>query len=109
MTTMPLVANAKLPNELRWLFWEMDFESLDPERHADSILARVLERGRMAEVRWAIGYYGMSRIHRFFREVGHPELSDRTVAFWRAVFKAEDETWASPPAWRRNSSAPWID
>jgi hypothetical protein len=105
---MPLVARTKLPSRLRWLFWEMDFESLDPERHADSILARILERGCMADVQWAIRYYGMERIHRFFREAGSPELSKRTIGFWRAVFKAEDEKWASPPAWRKNSSAPWI-
>lgn len=109
MATLRRVRRTKLPKALRWLFWELNFDSLDPERHADSILARILERGRMVDVQWAIRHYGKERIHRFFREVGHPELSDRTVSFWRAVFKAEDEKWASPPAWRRDSSAPWID
>jgi hypothetical protein len=94
---------------MRWLFWEMRLESLDSERHADTILARILERGRMVEVRWAIQHYGLDRIHRFFREVGHPEISERTIAFWRAVFNARDEEWASPPAWRKSNSAPWID
>ena len=102
------MSKRKLPHRLRWLFPELDLESLDAERDAHSILPRILERGRMVDVRWAIGRYGMERIHRFFREAGHPELSDRTIAFWRAVLKAEDETWASPPAWRRSSSAPWI-
>ena len=100
---------AGLPDDLRWLFWEHDFDALDPARHADSILARILEHGRMVDVRWAIDRYGLERIHRFFREVGHPELTDRTLAFWRAVLRAENETWQSPPAWRKSSSAPWID
>lgn len=99
----------RLPDQLRWLFWEFDFEDLDLRRHAATILARVLEQGRMADVRWAIAAYGLDGIHRFLREVGHPELSDRTLHFWRAVFDAEDERWASPPAWRSSSSAPWID
>jgi hypothetical protein len=98
-----------LPVELKWLFWEMDFAALDPTAHADSILARILERGRMADVRWAIDAYGMERIHRFLRDVGHPELSERTIAFWRAVLHAEDETWESPPAWRKSSSESWLD
>lgn len=102
------MARPRLPSQLRWLFWEVDFDALDPDRHAAAILARILERGRMADVQWAIGFYGMERIHRFLRETGSPELSDRTVTFWRAVFKAEDEKWASPPAWRRDRSAPSI-
>ena len=44
-----------------------------------------------------------------FWDVGHTELSERTLRFWRAALKAKDETWASPPAWRKSSAAPWID
>lgn len=99
----------RLPRFLRPLFWELDFDRLDVEAHADSILARVLESGRMRDVRWLVATYGWDRIHRFFREVGHPELSPRTIAFWRAILRAEDEPWASPPAWRRTSNAPWVD
>lgn len=98
-----------MPEGLRWLFWEVDFDALETDRDADFVIPRVLEFGRLAEVRWAVGHYGLDRIHRFLREHGHPELSGRTLAFWRAVLKAEDETWASPSAWRRNSGAPWID
>ncbi len=88
----------RIPEELHWLFWELVPSELDAEVHADSILPRILEHGGLAEVRWAIGHYGLERIHTFFRDVGHPELSTRTTGFWRAVFKAEDETWAAPPA-----------
>jgi len=100
---------ARLPNKVRWLFWEMDFASLDTERHADYILGRVLEQGRLEDVRWVIKRYGLERIHKFFREVPDPELSARTLAFWRCVFKAKKETWASPPAWRKNSRPLWVD
>ena len=39
---------------------------------------------------------------------GHPELSPRTLAFWRAALHAEDELWRAPPAFRRRSSAYWV-
>jgi hypothetical protein len=87
----------------------MDAASLDLDRHRDTILARILEHGRMEDVTWALRTYGPERIHEFFRVVGHPELTPRTIAFWRCFFRAGEETWASPPAWRRSSSAPWID
>ncbi len=98
-----------LPDERRWLFWEVDPAKVDVSEHADYVLARILEHGRMEDVRWAVATYGLERIHRFFREVGHPELSDRTLAFWRAALRAEDEPWATPPAWRKSRSVPWID
>jgi hypothetical protein len=98
---------ARLPRTMRWLFWETDFDALDPSKHANFILARVLEHGRMPEVRWVIATYGLERIHHFLRDVGHPELSARTLAFWRAVLRAGSERWASPPAWRKSSIARW--
>jgi len=98
-----------LPSRLRWLFWNVDFNALDPERDANTILARVLERGRLEDVRWAMDSYGLDKVHAFFRDTGHPELTARTIAFWRVVLDAEEETWASTPEWRQSSSAPWIE
>lgn len=98
---------AAIPDELRWLFWNADFEALDCDAHADGVLARVVEHGDLVAVRWALGHFGPERIHRFFRDVGHPELSMRTLAFWRAFFDAEDEEWAQAPPWRRTSGVSW--
>jgi len=99
----------RVPARMRSLFWNVDFERLDVNRNADAVIARVVEFGKFVDVQWAIRFYGQERIHRFFKEVGSPEISDRTVAFWRAFFHAEGEAWPRPPAWRRNSSVPWID
>jgi hypothetical protein len=98
----------KVPAPHRWVFWDVDAARLDTQRSADYVLPRILEFGGIAEVRWAIATYGMDGIHRFLKDRGHPELSDRTLGFWRAVLNAEKETWASSPAWRKSSGAPWI-
>ncbi len=100
---------AQIPKPYHWLFWDTDARKLDTKQAQNYILPRVLEFGRLEEVRWIIATYGLDTIHAFLRDVGHPELSPRTLAFWRAVFKAQDETWASPPAFRKSSAAPWID
>ncbi len=99
---------AKVPAAHRWVFWDVDAARLDTARSADYIIPRVLEFGGIAEVRWLLATYGMGGVHRFLRDVGHTELSERTLCFWRAALKAEDEVWASPPAWRKSSAAPWI-
>jgi hypothetical protein len=93
---------------MRWIFWDVDFDALDPERDADAILARVLEEGRLADVRELLSRYEEERVRRFFRDVAHPLISDRTRAFWRAYFDAENEPWAMPPDFRKSSAAPWI-
>jgi hypothetical protein len=100
---------APVPLEHRWVFWEADADQLDTGAHGDYLLGRILEFGDMAAVRWAIDTFGMERIHRFFRDVGHVEISERTKRFWRAVFQAWGEPWADPGAWRKSTGAPWID
>lgn len=99
----------RVPKSHRWIFWETDAARLDVERDADYILGRALEAGGIAEVRWLVRTYGLPRIHAFLRDVGDVEISERTRRFWRHVFHAENEPWADPGAWRRNSGAPWID
>lgn len=98
-----------IPEGQRWLFWDLDPTELDLAKHANYIIPRVLEKGRLVDVRWLLSCYGASRIHQFLAEVGHPELSARTLAFWRAFFEAKRETWKSPPSFRRSSSPPWHD
>ena len=97
------------PRRMKSLFWNVAFERLDVERDADFILSRILERGRLTDVRWALERYGLDRIHRFFVSAPRPELSPRTIRLWRVVLGAQEERWPEPPAWRRNSSAPWVD
>jgi len=94
----------RLPDDLRWLFWNAELADLDTDVHADGIIARALEHGDMSAVRWVLDTYGEERIHAFLRDVGHPELSEPTTIFWRAYFRAEEEQWATTP-WRRSSAA----
>lgn len=92
---------------MHWLFWEVDPASVDAQRDASYVIARILEHGTLADVKWAVQKYGFDRIHLFFRDVGHPELSKRTLRFWRALFNAGEEKWAGPPSWRKTSAVPW--
>lgn len=100
-------ASAGVPEQVRWLFPEFQLSALDADRDRNLILARVLERGRLSDVQWAMGRFGDEGILDFLRNGACPELSARTLSFWRAYFKAEDETWQSPPSWRRNNSVHW--
>lgn len=98
-----------IPQSLAWLFPEHRASALDPERDHRVILSRVLEQGRLEDVRWCVLHYGLDQIHAFLRDEGHPELSPRTLALWRAALKAKDEVWTTPRRSRLRNVAPWPD
>jgi hypothetical protein len=99
----------KLPKSFAPLFPEVDLHRIDPERDARFVLARVLEKGLMADVAWCVRQYGFDRIHRFFRDEGDPTISPRTIAAWRLVLDARNEPWAESRRSRLRNVAPWPD
>lgn len=98
-----------IPTQREWLFWEADLAGIDLDRHAEYVLVRVLERGRLDDVRWLLRQYGVERVRALFRSKAHPELSTRTRQFWKTFLGEGEQPWPTLPAWRTNSSAPWID
>ena len=96
-----------VPEEFRICFWNADFDGLDLRAHRVGIIGRILEYGDLAAVRWLLDTYGPQEVHDFFREGGHPELSEYTINFWKTFFRAEGEVWEIRPAWRRSSPGPW--
>ena len=98
-----------VPEAQAWLFWDVDPNAIDLQRDTRYVLGRVLERGRLADVRWAISVFGLEAVRLFFRAGDHPEISRRTRAFWRAFFADGKEKWPERPDFRTTSFAPWID
>jgi hypothetical protein len=98
-----------IPIEHAWLFWDVNPNSIDIVRDRRYVLGRVLERGRLTDVRWVISRYGLDGVRDFFRMGGHPELSRRTRAFWRAFFRETRDEWPNASSFRKHSAAPWID
>jgi len=96
-----------IPCTLAWLLPEHEPGDRDPDRDARLILARVLERSRMRDVRWCVGHYGMERIRSFFRHEAHPEISLRTIALWRATLDERGKPWRRPRRSRLRKAAPW--
>ena len=101
------VAVRPVPESLRWLFWDLDADLVDLNEHLAAVLGRVLENGRLCDVRLVLDLYGAPRVLQFFRDGGHPLVSERTRSFWHAFF-GEGETWPTRPDFRNSSAAPWI-
>ena len=98
---------ATLPEFLRPIFWNTDFDRLDAHRDRDHIMARVMEHGRMTDVAWLRSVYADEELLDFFRRGPHPEVSRRTMLFWSTVLDDPIASWPTTPAWRRNKNALW--
>jgi len=66
------------------LFWDVDAKAVDPKKHADFIIVRVMERGTHEEVRATWAYYGAEKVKESLLEA--PALSRRTIAFFANQF-----------------------
>ncbi|HEY4157202.1 MAG TPA: hypothetical protein VGM29_03860 [Polyangiaceae bacterium] len=98
-----------IPAEHVWLFWDVNPNAIVLERDRRYVLGRVLERGRMADVRWAVSEYGFDGVREFFRAGAHPEISAATRSLWRAVLGAKEGEWLNRASFRNSNIAPWID
>jgi hypothetical protein len=90
------------------LFEDVRREDVDPNAHADFVIARVLDRGTMRSVAALVRYYGKERIAEFFREGGARQVSPRTVPLWRAHLKLSEEE-CTPKSSPRSRSPFWMD
>ncbi len=101
------MSRESLPDSVQSLLWDLDLSAIDAVADADAILARVLEHGRLDDVRWLLRHYGEDRVRAFFESAPHPVVSERTRGFWHAYFRPE-RPWPNRPEFRTQSTAPWI-
>lgn len=72
-----------LPPSLTRFFWEYRPQTVDLERHAVTILERLLEYGDDAAIQWVRATYRADRILEVV--AASRRLSPKTRAFWRTV------------------------
>jgi len=63
-----------IPVSLAQLFQEYDFESLDIDLYANTIIERILERGTWEELHWLFQQYGVAQNYRI------PKTARRSTA-----------------------------
>jgi hypothetical protein len=66
------------------LFWDVDINTIDPEKHAPYIVERVLSRGTMEDFQSLKNYYGKTKIRDIAKSLRY--LDDRVLYFCSAYF-----------------------
>ena len=66
------------------LFWDVDFEKLDPDKSKRLIIERVLSLGRLNEFYQVLSYYGEDTIKKIIVNTGY--LDEKTFEFAHSYF-----------------------
>jgi hypothetical protein len=81
----PLPESERLPEMLRPLFWETDFEQVSWRENGDYIIRRVLSAGAWEAVCWLRATVGNDGLRQWFERHKGRGLSSRQVRFWQGI------------------------
>ena len=70
------------------LFW--DVGTLNPDKDADFIIARILNLGDTDDFGWAMSFYGRNKVETVLREKA--QLDKKSFSFWCQFFQINPST-----------------
>ena len=71
------------------LFWDVDVNSIDLQKHKASVIERITSRGRFNEFREMLDYYGRDEVKNVLVNTRH--LDKVTLAFCSVIFNIPKE------------------
>lgn len=80
------LARQGVPRTLQRYFWDARCSTLSPVHHRDFIVARLLEFGDRAALRWLFQTYSRNDLSAFLTSGGAVRLSPRSRRFWAVFF-----------------------
>jgi len=81
----------RLPEMLRPLFWETDFDQISWQDHRDYVIRRVLSAGPWDAVCWLRGHLGCAGLRQWIEKHEGRGLSSRQLRFWEVVLELPSE------------------
>lgn len=90
----------ELPEAVRILFWEVEPENVDLQRHRDYVMQRIMTRGSWEAMRWLRRTYPLEQVADFIRRKGR-KLTPRDEAYWALIARVEviQRPGGGRPAW----------
>ena len=79
-----------IPASLARLFQDYEFESMDVNVHANTIIERTLEMGTWEELHWLFHHYGIQRIIEYIQRYAHRRLSKMAFNYWCKLLKIKE-------------------
>ena len=106
MSQVSQKTDAPLPECLRSLFWDTDFDRLRAQGHERYIIERVLEYGDVPEVRWMMRRFSRERIAQVL--CASRRLSRKSADFWSFILNVStEEVQCSSASFRQQHEKIW--
>lgn len=80
----------------RTLFWDVDRESIDPERNKRFIIERILARGDVDDFRFAEGLYGSDTLRETLLKA--KTIDRKSLSFWCFYFNIDKQRCIEKPS-----------
>lgn len=74
----------KLPEELKPLFWDTNFETLNPHKKSHYIINRIFDKGNIDAIRWVRKTYPENTIK--FSLMKLRDFSLKSATFWATIY-----------------------
>jgi len=74
-----------LPEFLRQLFWDVNFNALEWQTDRDLIVRRILQAGNWSAIRWLRSTWGDERLRDWLQVHAGGRLSPRQLRYWALV------------------------
>ena len=83
--------SSELPEHLRPLFWDQDFDALSWSTHRSFIVSRILTSGPWEAVQWVRGRLGDEALSEWIQERQGKPLSPKQLRFWGLILGLSQE------------------
>lgn len=74
-----------IPDDMKWLFWDCDPDSLDFDIHLDFIIRRILGNGDWSAIQWLRGNIGDAALRDWFLSGRGSRFDPRRLRFWGLI------------------------
>lgn len=72
------------------LFWDANLEELDEQKNRDFIIQRILEKGNLEDLNWAVEFYGKDYMQEVFLK-NFDVIDSKSRNFWCFYFNLNKE------------------
>lgn len=70
------------------LFWDVDSSAMDPVKYANFIIQRILDKGDVDDLSWAVDFYGKDQVEKNFQK-NADKLNSKSNNFWCFYFNLD--------------------
>lgn len=76
--------NAKMPEFLKRYFWDVDFSTIDPDKHSTYVIERLLDLGDVDATAWLKKKYNENEIKNTVLQ--SRQLSAKSANYWTIIY-----------------------